>query len=90
MEPMKIVAYIAAHDETGRAARAEFTSIEQLLSLPWVARHQGQRGFIRFSIAQGDTLMMEYEANGRATFKVIGRISEPDTKVLAELPIWRP
>jgi hypothetical protein len=60
-----------------------------LLSLPWVAKHRGQRGFIRFSITNGDTLIMEYEARGKATFKVIGRISEPDSNVLGELPVWQ-
>jgi hypothetical protein len=85
---MKIVEYVAAHDQTHRAARADFATIEQLLSLPWVAKHRGQRGFIRFSITNGDTLIMEYEVRGMATFKVFGRISEPDPKVLAELPIW--
>ena len=72
---MKIVEYVAAHDETRESARVEFTTIEQLLSLPWVAKHRVQRGFIRFSIANGDTLIMEFHDRGKPSLKVVGRIS---------------
>jgi hypothetical protein len=37
--PMKIVEYVAAFYEKREPARAEFTSVEQMLALPWVARH---------------------------------------------------
>jgi len=52
---MKIVEYVAAFYETREPARAEVATIEQLLSVPWVAKHKVNRGFTRYSIANGDT-----------------------------------
>ena len=86
---MKIVEYVAAFYETREPARADVKTLDQMLSLPWVAKHMVNRGFVRFSIANNDTLMMEFNDRGRRSFKVIARISEPDPKVLAELPIWQ-
>ena len=83
---MKILEYVAAFYETREPARAEFNTIEQMLSLPWVAKHRISRGFVRFSIANGDTLVAEL--NGKPSLKVIGRIADPDRKVLADLPEW--
>ena len=87
---MKIVEYVAAYYEKREPARAEFGTIEQLLSLPWVAKHRINRNFTRFSVANNDTLIMEFNDRGRPSFKVIGRISESDSKVLSELPAWQP
>ena len=87
---MKIVEYVAAFYEKREPARAEFTSVEQMLALPWVAKHRVHRGFIRFSIANGDTLIVEFHDRSRPSIKVVGRISELDAGLLSELPVWQP
>ena len=70
---MIIVQYIPARGtDTRERARAEFATIAQLSAVPWVVeqRRLAKTSFIRYSIAQGDTLMMEYKAaNGTITFK---------------------
>ena len=83
---MKIVEYVAAYHEKREPARADFNTIEQMLSLPWVAKHRVNRGFVRFSIANGDTLVTEL--SGKPSLRVIGRITECDAEVLSELPAW--
>src|SRR5215510_1735498 len=87
---MKIVEYVAAFGEVREPGRAEFRTIEQLLSLPWVAKHKINRDFTRFSIANGNTLVMEFRERDKPSLKVIGRIFEPDQAVLGELGTWPP
>ena len=91
---MMIVQYIAAYSSTAEKvmepAREEFATVAQLLALSWVLSHRVAAGdsFIRFSLAYGDTLMMEYRSGGAPTFKVIAHIVDPDDQQLRELPVW--
>jgi hypothetical protein len=88
---MMIVQYIAAFSDAREPQRDEFATVEELLSLPWVADHKRlwKDSFVRFSLAYGDTLMMEFkERTGTGSFKVVGHIYDADTAALAELPVW--
>jgi hypothetical protein len=89
---MKIVEYIAAFSGTVREpAREDFATVARLLSLPWVVAHKirAKDSFVRFSLAYGNTLMMEYQERGIPSFKVVGHIFDPDPKLLDELPAWQ-
>jgi hypothetical protein len=89
---MKVVEYVAAFSGVAREpAREEFANVAGLLSLPWVVAQKirAKDSFVRFSLAYGNTLMMEFRERGIPSFKVVGHIFDPDPKLLDELPVWR-
>lgn len=86
----KIRQHIPAFFDDFDQQTADFETVKQLLSIPWVHHFSEHPEFYRFSLHKdGRTLMAEYKEG--AYWLVVGFIQHPMWHIgLSELPLWEP